>query len=157
MAFFDELRDKAKGLAQTGVAKSKQLGEIARLKASSVSQEDEIKKAYTALGKLYYAERGMAPEAAYAALCEKITAAKVNIEENKNRIEELKAESGINDLVEDVQGAGAAVKETVVEPLAEKVKTTVNGVKAKVDDAVTATEEAKKTVQEIKSDDEPKE
>ncbi len=111
MAFFDfdSIKDKAKDLAQTGVSKSKQIGEIAKLNLANVGEEDAIKKAYIEIGKLYYAERGMAPEAAYAALCEKITAAKVNIEENKNRIEELKNEGGIADT--DVIPAEATVVE----------------------------------------------
>lgn len=94
---FDSLKDKAKDLAQTGVSKSKQLGEIAKLNLANVAEEDAIKKAYIEIGKLYYAERGMAPEPAYAALCEKITASKVNIEENKNRVEELKAAGNVAD------------------------------------------------------------
>lgn len=92
MDFFDNLKDKAIDLAQSGVAKSRQLAEIAKLKTANMGEEDTIKKAYIEIGKLYYAERGMAPDGAYAALCEKITAAKINIEENKNRIIELKGE-----------------------------------------------------------------
>ena len=106
---FDALKDRARDLAQTGVSKSKQLGEIAKLNLANVSEEDNIRKAYIEIGKLYYAERGMAPEPAYAALCERITAAKVTIEENKNRVEELKAEGSLQD----------SEVETVVEPLAE--------------------------------------
>lgn len=94
---FDALKDRAKDLAQTGVSKSKQIGEIAKLNLANVGEEDNIRKAYIEIGKLYYAERGMAPEPAYAALCEKITSAKVTIEENKNRVEELKAEGNIQD------------------------------------------------------------
>lgn len=105
---FDALKDRARDLAQTGVSKSKQLGEIAKLNLANVSEEDNIRKAYIEIGKLYYAERGMAPEPAYAALCEKITASKVTIEENKNRVEELKAEGSIQD----------AEVTPVVEPLA---------------------------------------
>ena len=97
MAFLDELRDRAMDLGRAGVAKSKQLAEITRLSLSTAGEEDTIKKAYTEIGKLYYAERGMAPEAAYVALCEKITAARVNIEENKARIAELKAEGNVSD------------------------------------------------------------
>lgn len=97
MTFFDELKEKAVDLAQAGVAKSKQLGEIAKLSVNNLGEEDTIKKAYIEIGKLYYAERGMAPEAAYAALCGKITDAKKNIEDNKSRIEELKREGGITD------------------------------------------------------------
>ena len=64
------------------------------------SEEDTIKKAYIELGKLYYAEKGAAPEAAYAASCEKITAAKAAIEANNDRIAELK--SSADDEVEVV-------------------------------------------------------
>lgn len=135
MAFFDfeTIKGKAKDLAQTGVSKSKQLGEIAKLNLANVGEEDAIKKAYIEIGKLYYAERGMAPEAAYTALCEKITAAKVNIEENKNRIEEIKAEGNIVDAdvepaftVEETPKAEVETPEILpqapVEPLADDTK-----------------------------------
>lgn len=109
MAFFDELKDKTLDLAQAGVAKSKQLMEIAKLNLASSSEEDAMKKAYIEIGKLYYAERGMAPEAAYVALCEKITAAKINIEENRARIAEIKVEN-------DIKDAEASPVETEVPP-----------------------------------------
>ena len=92
MAFFDDLRDKAMDLGRAGMAKSKQIAEIAKLNLANSSEEDAIKKAYIEIGKLYYAERGMAPEAAYVALCEKITASRTTIEENRTRIAELKTE-----------------------------------------------------------------
>ena len=79
MAFLDELKDRAMDLGRAGVAKSKQLAEITKLSLNNASEEDAIKKA------------------AYVALCERITAAKVNIEENKNRIAELKAEGNVSD------------------------------------------------------------
>ncbi|SBW06927.1 conserved hypothetical protein [uncultured Eubacteriales bacterium] len=97
MAFFDELKDRAMDLGRAGVAKSRQLAEIAKLNLANTAEEDAIKKAYIEIGKLYYAERGMAPEAAYTALCEKITASKVTIEENKTRISELKEEGGLKE------------------------------------------------------------
>ena len=84
MAFLDELKDRAMDLGRAGVAKSKQLAEITKLSLNNASEEDAIKKAYVEIGKLYYAER-------------RITAAKVNIEENKNRIAELKAEGNVSD------------------------------------------------------------
>ena len=95
MPFFEDLKDKTIDLAQAGVAKSKQLMEIAKLNMSNAMEEDTIRKAYTEIGKLYYAERGMAPEAAYVSLCEKITPSKVNIEENKARIADLKSQEDI--------------------------------------------------------------
>lgn len=122
MAIFDfeALKDKAKDLAQTGVSKSKQLGEITKLNLANVGEEDTIRKAYMEIGKLYYAERGMAPEPAYAALCEKITAAKVAIEENKNRVEELKAEdSSVEaDVISSVE---PLAEETVILPVENEI------------------------------------
>ena len=72
--------------------KSGRLRRSAIQEVANSSEEDTIRKAYIEIGKLYYAERGMAPEAAYVALCEKITAARTTIEENRSRIAELKAE-----------------------------------------------------------------
>ena len=87
---FDTLKDKATDLAQAGVAQSKRLAEIAKLKMSNMAEEDAIKKAYIEIGKLYYAEQGATPDGAYAAACEKITASKALIETNNERIAELK-------------------------------------------------------------------
>ena len=101
MGFFDNFKEKATDLAQAGVAQSKRLAEIAKLKTANMGEEDTIKKAYIELGKLYYAEKGAAPEAAYAASCEKITAAKAAIEANNDRIAGLK--SSADDEVEVVE------------------------------------------------------
>lgn len=97
MDFLEELKDTAIDLAQSGVNKSRQLAEIARLNLANTAEESAIRKAYQEIGRLYYAERGMAPEAAYAALCEKITASKQKIEENKAKIAEMRAAGNINE------------------------------------------------------------
>lgn len=90
MAFFDELKDRAMDLSRAGVAKGKQIAEIAKLNLANTAEEEGIRKAYIEIGKLYYAERGLAPEAAYVSLCEKITSARITIEENRSRINEMK-------------------------------------------------------------------
>lgn len=90
MAFFDDLKGKVADLAQAGMAKSKQLAEIAKLKAANMSEQETIRKAYLEIGKLYYAEKGATPEGGYAAACEKITAARASIAANNARIEDLK-------------------------------------------------------------------
>ena len=74
---FETLKDRATDLAQAGVAQSKRLAEIAKLKTANMAEEDAIRKAYIEIGKLYYAEQGVAPDGAYAAACERITASKV--------------------------------------------------------------------------------
>ena len=106
---FDALKEKAMDLAQAGVAKSKVLAEIAKLKAANMSEEDAIKKAYIELGKLYYAERGAAPEAAYVSGCERIAASKAAIEANNARLAELKAQ-------EDADDEAGEAHTVVVEP-----------------------------------------
>lgn len=87
---FETVRDKATDLAQAGVAQTKRLAEIAKLKMTNMAEEDAIKKAYIEIGKLYYAEQGTTPDGAYAAACERITASKALIETNNERIAELK-------------------------------------------------------------------
>lgn len=129
MAFsFDDLREKVTDLAQSGVAKSKQLAEIAKLKTSNMGEEDTIKKAYLELGRLYYAEWGAAPEGAYAAACGRISQAKAAIETNNARIAELKAQGCVEEaesvtaepVVEDVPPEEPAPEQEVPETPAEE-------------------------------------
>lgn len=98
----ENLSEKLSELAQTGVAKTKELfdagrtktkelTEIGRLKVDNASEQEAIKKAYLEIGKLYFAERGMDPEAPYSALCEKIAASKAKIDYNQERIADLRA------------------------------------------------------------------
>lgn len=102
MDFINDLQERATDLAQSVVATSKRLAEIAKLKASNMAEEDTIKKAYVELGKLYYAEHGTTPDGAYAAACEKITAARAAIETNNDRIAELKATAEVEGEIIDV-------------------------------------------------------
>lgn len=132
MTSFDDLKAKALDLAQAGAAKAKELTDIAKLNIANSAEEDTIRKAYIDLGKLYYAERGMAPEGAYVTLCEKITAAKQRLEENKAKIAEIKRADNINDddvaaytcdcgcSCEDETVEAPAEEPIVVEPLADE-------------------------------------
>lgn len=119
---FENLKDRATDLAQAGVAQSKRLAEIAKLKTANMAEEDAIKKAYIEIGKLYYAEQGATPDGAYAAACEKITASKAVIETNNERIAELKQPGDPEPEVEveaeamEVEAAPAAPEETPAQP-----------------------------------------
>lgn len=134
MAFFDKLKEtvseigeKVGDLAQTGVAKSKQLAEIAKLKAANMAEQDAIKKAYLEIGKLYYAEKGTTPEGGYAAACAKITAAKANIAANNAKIEDLKdgdeevaAAAAQAVVVEELPAADVVVEDITAEDIADE-------------------------------------
>ena len=113
---FETLKDRATDLAQAGVAQSKRLAEIAKLKTANMGEEDTIKKAYIELGKLYYAENGAVAGGAYAAACERITAAKAAIETNNDRITQLKATAGEpEDASVEVEVKAAAEESNVTE------------------------------------------
>lgn len=110
---FENIMGRVTDLAQAGAAKAKELAEIAKLKVSNAAEEDTIRKAYIEIGKLYYAERGMAPEAPYAALCEKINASKEKIAYNKQKIVDIKVANNIAD--EEIPEEEITAEEIVVE------------------------------------------
>ena len=114
MDFINDLQERATDLAQSVVATSKRLAEIAKLKASNMAEEDTITKAYVELGTLYYAEHGTTPDGAYAAACEKITAARAAIETNNDRIAELKATAEAEGEIIDVTPEAAQESESDV-------------------------------------------
>ena len=135
MGFFDSLKanasvlkDKATDLAQTGAAESKRLAEIAKLKSANLSEENAIKKAYLEIGKLYYEQMAAAPGEDFAAACEKITAAKANIEANNDRIAELKNKDDDKDedpeIVAEVDAVvvDAPAEEATAEDFADEAK-----------------------------------
>ncbi len=116
---FEDIMNRISDLAQTGAAKARELAEIGKLKVNNAAEEDTIRKAYAEIGKLYYAERAMAPEAPYAALCEKITASKEKIEYNNQKIADIKAANDIKDEdIADVEIESPEVSETPVEEAA---------------------------------------
>ena len=88
---------KAKELADTGAAKAKEIAEIGKLKVNNSAEQEAIRKAYSELGKLYYAERGSAPEAAYADACQRITDSLARISYNNERIADIKAAGQLSD------------------------------------------------------------
>ncbi|MCD8143880.1 MAG: serine proteinase [Oscillospiraceae bacterium] len=99
------LGHKVASVAQSGVNRSKQLAEIAKLRLDNLSEEDAIKKAYVEIGKLYYAEHGDAPEGAYVALCSRIAKAHDTIEANLAQISGLKQTAAVTeeDFADDLQ------------------------------------------------------
>lgn len=115
---------KAKELIDAGVAKTKELTEIGKLKVENASEQEAIKKAYLEIGKLYFAERGMAPEAPYTALCEKVAASKAKIAYNEERIADIKAASSITEA--DEPEAEVEVEIEVEEEAAAETETEDN-------------------------------
>ena len=88
---------KAKELANAGAAKARELSEIGKLKVQNSTEQEAIRKAYSDLGKLYYAEHGADPESACAELCQRITDALARISYNNERIADIKAAGRTSD------------------------------------------------------------
>ena len=104
MAFdFESLKAKVTELTSTGVNKAKELTEIGKLKVQNVSEQDEIRKAYMAMGKLYFEQHGDAPEEAYAPYCKQVADSQAKIAYNNERIADMKAAGNLSD--EDVAEA----------------------------------------------------
>lgn len=110
MAFdFERLKNKAAGLAQSSMAKAKELTEVGKLKMQNASEQENIRRAYQEIGKLYYEQHGQEPEEALAELCKKIDGSKARIEYNNERINDMKAAGSLSD--EDMAAAPEAPEE----------------------------------------------
>ncbi len=94
---FETIKSRVTELAQGGVAKAKALAEIAKLKVNNAAEEDSVRKAYTEIGKLYFAQRGLDPDPAVAALCAKIGESKERIAYNEERIADIRQADHITD------------------------------------------------------------
>lgn len=79
----DDLRGKATEMMQSGVA-------IAKLKTDNMADEDAMRRAYLAIGKMYFELYGDAPDAALATECERIRACQLRIAENNLRLAQMK-------------------------------------------------------------------
>jgi hypothetical protein len=101
MALFNEVGEKAVSLAKTGSKKLKNTGKIAALKLNSKTAQDEIDKLYVKLGKRYYKDHGLAPEAGYEKLCDHITDLMTAISENDAAITDIKIDGVIDEVVVD--------------------------------------------------------
>jgi hypothetical protein len=110
----NDLAQQASDLAQQGAARSRQLASIAKLKAANLGEEDTIRKAYSELGKIYFAKYGEHPEDEFAAACETIVEAQAAIAANNAIIEELTAKKEPDVEVEIVE------VEEAEEPAAEE-------------------------------------
>lgn len=97
MALFDkldDLRGKATEMMQTGVDKATEMMQagvtIAKLKTDNIAEEDAMRRAYLAIGKMYFELYGESPDPAFTVECDRIRACKRRIAENNLRLAEMK-------------------------------------------------------------------
>jgi hypothetical protein len=89
--FADKAGDKTRDIAGQAADKAKAGGRIAKLSMEIATEKENMKKAYSEIGRLYYDTHKEAPEGFFAQLCEEIGLAEKNIADKEAEIAELKA------------------------------------------------------------------
>lgn len=93
MAFFNDLGKKIGSAAQGAAEKAKDLAEIAKLSSEIGTQEKNITQAYIEIGKKYFEVEKDNPDSLIAEECNKIVSATAAIEELRDKIAAIKANS----------------------------------------------------------------
>ncbi len=106
----DEIRDRASDIASAGLAKSRIMAEIAKLKANSMAEEDAMKKAYIEIGKAVCVSLDTGAELEVDVYVEKVKACQALIASNNAKIAALKNEGEIT------EEEAAAVAELIEAP-----------------------------------------
>lgn len=114
----DDAIEKVSDLAQSGLAKSAQVTEMAKLQVNNATEQENIKKMYSELGKYYYTHFSSCPEPSLEGICEKIRISQINIVTNNQRIKELRHPDIIfspDKVPNDVVDVDIVVEETPVD------------------------------------------
>ena len=114
----DAIKEKVGTIAQAGVAQTKKVATIARLKTDNMAQQDAIRKAYLAIGRLCYAKYKDAPDEELALLFAKVDNALATIAANNAVLEEMKA---AEEVVIDVEMQAGEMSDDVEEPSVDDV------------------------------------
>lgn len=101
MALFEEITATAFSAVKTGARKARNTGKIAALKFNSFTAKEDINKLYAKIGELYYKKHGLAPEAGFEKLCDKVTELQTLINDNDSVITEIKIDGVIDEVVVD--------------------------------------------------------
>ena len=115
---FDAIKEKVGTLAQAGVAQTKKVATIAKLKTDNMAQQDALRKAYLAIGKLCYAKCKDAPDEDLAPLFAKVETALSAIAANNAALEEMKA---AEEVVIDVEMQAGEMPDDAEEPSVDDV------------------------------------
>jgi len=108
MPNFDEIKEKVmttignvaditKDFATQTGEKAKGVARMAKLSIEITGEKDNIKKAYSEIGRLYYETHKDNPEGFFTQLCEEITLANSSIDEKEAEIAAIKADMNEQD------------------------------------------------------------
>ncbi len=88
--------DAGKGIANKAADKAKSGARIARLKVEIAGEKENMKKAYTEIGKLYYDTHKDDPEGFFIQLCDEVSLAQKNIADKEAECTEIEIDIDIS-------------------------------------------------------------
>lgn len=132
---------KTRDIAGNVADKAKDVSRIAKLNFEISSEKETIKKAYIAIGKLYYETYRNNPDGFFVQLCDEIDMANESIKAKEEEIAKLKEEAEGARTVEDPDCVVefeeiVAEAEAAVEDVAAEVEEAVDAVVDAAEDAV---------------------
>lgn len=132
---------KTRDIAGNVADKAKDVSRIAKLNFEISSEKETIKKAYIAIGKLYYETYRNNPDGFFVQLCDEIDMANESIKAKEEEIAKLKEEAEGARTVEDPDCVVefeeiVAEAEAAVEDVAAEVEEVVDAVVDAAEDAV---------------------
>ena len=140
-----DLAGKASEGAKNLADKAKDMGRIAKLNMEIATEKENMNKAFTEIGRMYYDAHKDAPDTLFLQLCEEIALAEKTIANKQGEIELLKGNGEPDVTVEFEEVVGEA------EQAAEGCCCAADEVKEAAEDCCCAAEETvKETVEEVK-------
>lgn len=127
-----------KGIYSKGTSRAKAYAQIAKLTLEMNGENEELKKVFCEIGRLYYEQAKDAPEGYFAPLFEQAETVSASIEAKQAEIEELKV--------------AAAEDNRDIEVEIENFEDTVDGEIVDFEAVVAAAEKAADTVKEVVDD-----
>ena len=82
-----------RGIYEQGAARAKAFGQLAKLSLSINGDNEELKRVFIEIGKLYYDQAKDAPEGFFASLFSQVEAIRADIADKQAQIDELKAQT----------------------------------------------------------------
>ena len=82
-----------RGIYEQGAARAKAFGQLTKLTLSINGDNEELKRVFTEIGKLYYEQAKDAPEGFFASLFSQVESIKADIADKQAQIDELKAQT----------------------------------------------------------------
>lgn len=146
MSFLDDLSKSVNYAVSETTSRTKELAGVVKLKTSIYARQNEIDKAYAAIGRAVFEREAADPESCVAALCAKVLANKDAIASMTQQIADLKSEASAERKAraEEIFGSPEAAEEA-----AEAAENAVETVKDVAEDAAETTEKVLEAVEDV--------